>query len=192
METPAPSPRALSLNAQLNRTAVKLLRGDLTLLPVDAIVYYAREDLALGFGFGTAIRVRGGDAVARELDKLGPIRVGEAVITTAGTMNASHIIPACGPKFHEPETEAKLRATMRAALRLADERGLRTIAFPPMGAGFCGVPLDLCAAVMLEEIGKHVAGETGLEEVTICVIDQREFRAFQEKWHLVEESLCTK
>lgn len=192
MDMPAPLPEALSVERPVNRTVVKLIRGDLTLLPVDAVVYYAREDLALGFGFGTAIRVRGGDTVAKELETFGRIGVGEAVITTAGSMNASYIIHACGPKFHEPDTEAKLRATVRAVLRLADERGLRTLAFPPMGAGFYGVPLDLCAAVMLEEISRHAMGPTGLEEITICVMDRREFRAFEDKWHLLEESLCTR
>ncbi len=74
-----------------------------------------------------------------------------------------------------------MTAAVRAALKLADERGLKTIAFPPMGTGFYGVPLDLCARVMLEVIKSHVTAATPLEAITICVMDRREFLAFQDK-----------
>lgn len=154
------------------------MQGDLTALPVDALVYYAREDLRLGSGFGTAIQARGGDAIKKELEKCGRLRAGEAVLTTAGAMPAGFIIHACGPKFQEPDTEAKLRRTMQAALQLAEGQGFRRIAFPPMGAGFYGVPLDLCARVMLEEIRRHLLSGSALEEVILCVLDRREFQAF--------------
>jgi len=158
-----------------------LIQGDLTALPVDAFVFYAREDLRLGSGFGTAIQSRGGDAVRKELEQIGRLRVGEAALTTAGAMKVGFIIHACGPKFQEPDMEAKLRQTMQAVLRLADAKGLKRIAFPPMGAGFYGVPLDLCARVMLETLREHLLGETELEEVTICVLDRREYLAFAER-----------
>jgi len=166
---------------KVNRTFVRLQRGDLTALEVDAFVYYAREDLLAGSGFGTAIQVRGGDSVKKELEKIGRIGMGQAVATGAGNLNAKFIIHACGPKFQEPDTESKLRATILAALRAAEEKGIKTLAFPPMGAGFYGVPLADCARVMLEVIRTYLEGPTALDEVIICVIDQREFDAFKEK-----------
>ncbi len=153
----------------------------MTALPVDAFVFYAKETLDLGSGFGTAIQVRGGDAVKKELQAVGRIGMGEAVLTTAGNMAAKHIIHACGPKFHEPELEQKLRDCMRAALQCAQKNGLKKIAFPAMGAGFYGIPLDLCASVMLEVIKDFVQGGTTLDEVIVCVVDRREFTAFQGK-----------
>lgn len=166
------------IEIKIGRTTVRLMQGDLTALPVDAFVFYAREDLQLGSGFGTAIQARGGDAIRKELEQFPRLKVGEAVMTTAGAMQAGFIIHACGPKFQEPDTEGKLGATMRAALGLADGKGLRRVAFPPMGAGFYGVPLPLCARVMLETIREHTQRETSLEEVIICVLDRREYLAF--------------
>jgi O-acetyl-ADP-ribose deacetylase (regulator of RNase III) len=164
----------------LSKTVVKLTKGDLTALPVDAFVYYAREDLDPGSGYGTAIQQRGGVAVRKELEAIGSIGMGEAVITTAGAMNAKHIIHACGPKFFEPDLEAKLRKCMQSALRVADENGIKTLAFPPMGFGFYGVPMDLCLKVMTEEIAGFLEGrETSLEEIQICVIDISDFKAMQ-------------
>jgi O-acetyl-ADP-ribose deacetylase (regulator of RNase III) len=163
----------------VNRTRVRLERGDLTALEVDAFVFYAREDLVLGSGFGTAIQVRGGDSIKKELERLGRLAPGQAVVSGAGRLKAKFIIHACGPKFQEPDTERKLRATMQAALRAAEEKGVKTLAFPPMGAGFYGVPWELCARVMLEEIQSWLKGQTRLEEVIICVVDGREFQTFQ-------------
>lgn len=163
----------------VNRTRIRLERGDLTALEVDAFVFYAREDLALGSGFGTAIQVRGADSIKKELEKLGRLAPGQAVVSGAGKLRARFIVHACGPKFQEPDTERKLRATMQAALRAAEEKGVRTLAFPPMGAGFYGVPLHLCARVMLEEIAGYLKGPTALELVVICVHDEREFEAFR-------------
>ncbi len=158
-----------------------MIQGDLTALEVDAFVFYAREDLQLGSGFGTAIQSRGGDAVRKQLEQIGRLKVGEAVLTTAGGLKAGFIIHACGPKFQEPDTEAKLRRTMQAALRLADAKGLKRIAFPPMGAGFYGVPLDLCARLMLESLREHLLGGSELEEVILCVLDRREYLAFADR-----------
>ncbi len=175
--TMAPQPKERTVN----RTVVRLQRGDLTALPVDAFVFYAKENLELGSGFGTAIQVRGGEEVRRELKNIGSIRMGEAVITPAGGLVAKHLIHACGPKFQEADMENKLRHCVLSALKCAGRNQLKTIAFPPMGAGFYGVPLELCARVMLETIWSFLLEETGLEEVTICVIDRREFVTFEDK-----------
>jgi len=161
--------------------SVRLEQGDLTALPVDALVYYAREDLALGSGHGTAIQSRGGEAVKKELAAIGGVRMGEAVITGAGNLQAKHIIHACGPKFQEERTAEKLRTAMESALALADSRGLASVAFPPMGAGFYGVPLALCANVMVDSIRGALESASRLRQVTICVTDIREFAVFRQE-----------
>jgi O-acetyl-ADP-ribose deacetylase (regulator of RNase III) len=169
----------------IGKTTVRLQHGDLTALPVDAFVFYAREDLQIGSGYGTAIQTRGGASVKKELEKIGGIKMGEAVMTRAGDMNARHIIHACGPKFQEHDLDSKLRACVHAALREADVAGLKTIALPPMGAGFYGVPLDLCATVMLDVIKSFLQKGTSLEEVIICVIDYRDYVPFSKKMESV-------
>ncbi|MFB3826916.1 MAG: macro domain-containing protein [Bryobacteraceae bacterium] len=174
--TPAPK-----VERRAGQTVIRLEIGDLTALAVDAIVFYAREDLALGSGYGTAIQVRGGDSIKKELAKIGGVRPSEAVITAAGNLKSKYIVHACGPKFNEPEVERKLRATMERALAVAEEKGIRTLAFPPMGAGFYGIPLPACAAVMLAVLVERLGMGSPLEEVIVCARDRREFLAFEEK-----------
>ena len=152
-----------------------------TKYPVDAFVFYAREDLELGSGYGTAIQSRGGVAIRKELDDIGSVKMGEAVITGAGGMNANHIIHACGPKFQEEGLEEKLRKCVDSTLKLADASGLKSLAFPPMGCGFYGVPLDLSAAVMLDCIKSFLGTASTLAEVIICVIDYRDYAPFEKK-----------
>jgi O-acetyl-ADP-ribose deacetylase (regulator of RNase III) len=167
------------IQRSVNQTQVTLLGDDLTALAVDAVVFYAKENLELGSGFGTAIQSRGGDAVGKELEKIGGVRMGGAVITTGGRLNARHVIHACGPKFQEAYTERKLHDCVLSALRLAREKGLESVAFPAMGAGFYGVPLDLCARVMIDTIRDYLGEQTPLKEILICVNDRREFDAFK-------------
>jgi O-acetyl-ADP-ribose deacetylase (regulator of RNase III) len=94
-------------------------------------------------------------------------------------MKAEKIIHAVGPKFQEQEMENKLRKTMENSLLEAEKNGIKKIAFPPMGAGFYGVPLDACARIMIGSIQQHLSGESGLEEVVIFVADKREYDPFK-------------
>ncbi|MDP2996313.1 MAG: macro domain-containing protein [Bryobacterales bacterium] len=167
------------IERKVHQTVVRLMQGDLTALEVDAFVHYAKENLELGSGYGTAIQSRGGGAVKKEVEKIGGIRMGEAVMTTAGGMAAKHIIHACGPKFQESDTEGKLRDCMNSALQIARENGLKSVAFPPMGAGFYGVPLALSAQVMIDAIRSAAAAGTPPEVIIICTVDGRDFLAFK-------------
>ncbi len=154
---------------------VRLIRGDITDLEVEAFVFDITEDLKLGSGYGGAIAQRGGPSVQKELEGLGRLPVGEAVITSAGNMKATHIVHVNGPKFHEPDTEGKLRRAVAAALAAAKERGIRQIAFPLIGTGLYQVPLELSARVLMETITMHLAGDTSLDEVLLVALDSREW-----------------
>jgi O-acetyl-ADP-ribose deacetylase (regulator of RNase III) len=160
-------------------SVIHLEKGDLTMMAIEAIVFYAQHDLLLGSGFGNAIAVRGGSSIQEELKTYGTISTGEAVITSAGELKSNYIIHAVGPRFRESDIEKKLIATMQSVLKIAEEKKIREIGFPPMGTGFYGIPLELSARVMFEVIRNHLAGDTVLEKVVICVMDQREHNAFK-------------
>lgn len=170
---------AVADGIRINRSVVRLARDDITDLEIDAFVFYAQPDLVLGAGFGNAISVRGGPTIQKELEELGPVATGEAVISAAGNLKASVIIHAVGPKFQEEDTEAKLRTTMLNSLKRAEEKGIERVAFPAMGAGYYGIPPDLCARVMLDVIKSHLGSETGIKEVVICVLDTPQYEAFE-------------
>lgn len=165
-------------------SVIHLEKTDLTLMDIEAIVFYAQHNLVLGSGFGNAIAMRGGSSIQEELKTHGTISTGEAVITSAGELKSNYIIHAVGPRFRESDIEEKLIATVQSVLKIAEENKIREIGFPPMGTGFYGIPLELSARVMFEVIRKHLAGETVLEKVVICLIDQREYKAFQEVFEL--------
>jgi len=172
-------PQPVSQCTRINQTVIRLTRDDPTDIEVDAFVFYAVEDLAVGAGFGTAISVRGGPSIAKELEELAPVAVGEAVVTAAGNMKAQHIIHAVGPKFQEENTEGKLQTTVENSLKRAEEKGVQRIAFPAMGAGYYGIAPRLSARVMLRVIKGHLEGQTGIKELIICVLDTPQYNAFQ-------------
>lgn len=165
----------------INRSTVSLIKGDITDLDIDCFVYYAQSDLKLGSGFGGAISVRGGMSIQKELDQKGPISAGQAIITEAGELKAKYIIHANGPKFQEDNIEEKLKVTIENSLKLADDKGIKSIALPPMGTGFYGVPLKTSARITIDTIVEHLKGDTGIEKVIIGVVDQREYRPFHER-----------
>jgi O-acetyl-ADP-ribose deacetylase (regulator of RNase III) len=146
---------------------------------VEAFVRDAPPELVLNAGYDRAISVRGGPSVNEELKKLGRLPVGQAVITGAGGMKAKHIIHANGPKFQEEDEEGKLRRAVLASLRLAEQRGVKQIAFPPMGTGFYVVPMDLCVRVMMETVKEYLKGDTKIEEVIFVGVDLREFKPLE-------------
>jgi O-acetyl-ADP-ribose deacetylase (regulator of RNase III) len=165
--------------ASIQNCTLRLIRQDITDFEVEAIVFYARPDLALGSGFGSAIARRGGQSIKAELDKIGAIKTTEAVITAAGDLKARYIVHAAGPAFQEEQLEDKLRTTILNALRCAEERGIRQIALPPMGAGFYGIPLSSCREIMIRCFKEHLAKGGAINEIVICANDPREYRAFQ-------------
>jgi len=158
---------------------ISLVKTDITDYDIECFVYYASSDLKLGAGFGGAIAVRGGPQIQKDLDKMAPVEPYRAVISDAGELKAKYIIHANGPKFQEEDMEEKIKTTIVNSLKLADEKGIKRIAFPPMGTGFYGVTLDQSARVTLHSIKEYLQGNTGIEEVTVCLNDNREFQPFK-------------
>jgi O-acetyl-ADP-ribose deacetylase (regulator of RNase III) len=165
----------------INGCTIRLVKGDITDIDVQSFVFYAQHNLALGAGFGTAISVRGGPSIQEELKQFGTLQTTDAIVTKAGKMKAEYIVHAVGPRFQEEDTEKKLRATVINSLQRAEEKGIETVAFPPMGTGFYGVPLDVSARVTLDTIKEYISGETKIKEVVICLLDSREYRPFHKQ-----------
>ncbi len=160
-------------------TAIHITQGDLTACDVDAIVNAANNDLILGGGLAGAIRRKGGPSIQAECDDHGPVAVGEAAITHAGDLPAGYIIHQASMAMGGRTTAENLRASTRAALRLAAQHELRTLAFPATGTGIAGFPLEQCAEIMLEEALRHIAGETSLTDVHFVLFDDAARNTFQ-------------
>ncbi|MFC4067240.1 O-acetyl-ADP-ribose deacetylase [Actinoplanes subglobosus] len=128
---------------------IELVEGDITVQRVDAIVNAANSSLLGGGGVDGAIHRKGGPAILEETRKLRAsqygrgLPVGQAVATTAGRLPATWVVHTVGPVFSADEDRSDLlRACYANSLRVADELGAETIAFPLISAGVYRWPVD--------------------------------------------------
>jgi O-acetyl-ADP-ribose deacetylase (regulator of RNase III) len=161
---------------------VILLQGDLTEMETDAIVNAANNDLQLGGGVAGAIRRKGGDDIQRECNAIGSIPVGSAVITTGGRLKARHVIHAASMELGGRTDASSLRNSTAHSLRIAAQRGLKSIAFPAVGTGIAGFPMRECAEIMLGEVAEHLKRPTSLEQIYFILFDKPSLEVFEQVW----------
>ena len=167
---------------------VIIQQGDLTDMDVDAIVNAANNDLILGGGVAGAIRRKGGEEIQRECTKIGTIPLGYAVITGGGKLKARHVIHAASMQLGGGTSAPALRQSVAHTLRLADEHGIKTLAFPAVGTGIAGFPMKECAEIMLGETAKHLCGDTKLESVFFVLFDDDACATFQRAWKKIADA----
>jgi O-acetyl-ADP-ribose deacetylase (regulator of RNase III) len=165
----------------LKATRIRIIRGDLTEAPVDAIVNAANSRLQHGGGVAGAIVRKGGNIIQVESDRIGFVPVGESAITTAGTLAAKYVIHTVGPRWGEGNEEAKLRSAVRSTLKLAAEKGFFSIAMPAISGGIFGFPKDRCARVILDEIAASLTGDTSVKEIDLYLMDPEMIQFFSKE-----------
>jgi O-acetyl-ADP-ribose deacetylase len=166
------------MKAVITGRALELVEGDITEMDTDAIVNAANTRLVLGGGVAGAIRRKGGPAIQAECDRIGGTFVGGAVLTTGGTLKARHVIHAVGPRMGDGDEDEKLRNATLNSLKLADERGLASLAFPAISTGIFGFPIDRCAEIMLRTTIDYLRGQTRLQRVVFCLFGQDSYSVF--------------
>ncbi|MHC4551897.1 MAG: macro domain-containing protein [Planctomycetota bacterium] len=173
------------METKINQTHLELVQGDITDQAVDAIVNAANSQLILGGGVAGAIRQKGGPAVQSECNLKAPIDVGQAAMTTAGDLNAKHVIHVVGPRMGEGDEDDKLKMATINTLKLADKNSLSSLAFCAISTGIFGYPKDRCAKIMLTEIITYLNGNTGLQQVNICLYDKAAYNIFARELELL-------
>src|SRR5207244_3849360 len=153
----------------MSRTSIEVLDTDITTLEVDAIANAANTRLVHGGGVAGAIARAGGPAVQEESNARAPIGLGEAVETTAGDMPARWVIHAATMELGGPTSAEVIRRATASTLRVAEELGARSLALVAFGTGVGGFPLDEAARIEVEEVRRHLDGESGLERVVFAV-----------------------
>lgn len=172
----------------VNGKKITLLRGDLTDLAVDAVVNAANTRLQLGGGVAGAIRMKGGPSIQEECNRIGPIKVGEAAITTGGNLKASHVIHAVGPMYGEGDDDEKLRNATLNSLKTATKNGLATMAFPAISTGIFGFPKDRCAGIMLTAVKEYLKNQkTSLVEVIFCLWSKEDLELFEKTFQTLPD-----
>ena len=160
-----------------------LVRGDITEQEVDAVVNAANSTLMGGGGVDGAIHRRGGSDILEECKRIREERypdglpAGAAVATTAGNLSAMWVIHTVGPVYSKSEDRSALLASCHIeSLRVADEIGARTVAFPAISTGVYGYPLEEAAPVALRAVQE---ADTQVEEVRFVLFDEASSQAFQ-------------
>ena len=168
-------------------TTIILVRGDITRQTADAIVNAANSSLLGGGGVDGAIHRRGGPAILEECRALRASRygkglpTGQAVATTAGDLDARWVIHTVGPVHSGSEDRSDLLASCyRESLRVADELGARTVAFPAISTGVYRWPMDDAARIAVETVR---SARTAVEEVRFVLFDDRVYETFAARLH---------
>jgi O-acetyl-ADP-ribose deacetylase len=161
---------------------IRFVKGDITTMDVDAIVNAANTDLLLGAGVAGAIRRRGGPLIQEECDRIGPIALGEAAVTTGGQLKALYVIHAASMRLGERATAESLRLSARNSLLRAEEKGLKSVAFPAIGTGIAGFPVEECARIMLGETLQHLKSRSSLETICFVLYDDAALKTFEETY----------
>jgi O-acetyl-ADP-ribose deacetylase len=163
--------------------AIEIVQGDITQQAVDAIVNAANSTLLGGGGVDGAIHRSGGPEILAECrrvrDELWPdgLPTGQAVATTAGRLPARWVIHTVGPVYAAVDDPAALLASChREVLRVADELGARSVAFPAISCGVYGYPVEEAAPIA---IGTVQATPTAVELVRFVLFDAATFATFQ-------------
>lgn len=152
------------MKIRVNRGEIEIVEGDLTRQETTAVVNAANNHLWMGGGVAGALKRAGGDVIEEEAMALGPVDVGAAVVTGAGTLPSRYVIHAAVMGQDLRTDEAMIRAATKSALRLAGDRGLESVSLPALGTGVGGFSMHHCARIMIEEAISFLSGgpETNL------------------------------
>lgn len=160
---------------------IKLIKGDITKVPVEAIVNAANSGLLGGGGVDGAIHQAGGPIIMEECRKIGGCPTGKAVITSAGNLPAKFVIHTVGPIWNggNNQEETLLKNAYENSLLLAMENDIKSIAFPNISTGVYGFPKELAAKIANETIGQFNASQEYDLEITFVCFDDENFMFYQ-------------
>lgn len=165
---------------RIGRGVVTLSLGDITECSADAIVNAANNHLWMGAGVAGAIKRKGGDVIESEAVGKGPIAVGEAVATQAGALDAKYVIHAAGMGQDLRTSGEIVESCTMASLRLADELGAVRIAFPAIGTGVGGLPVEVAARSMFKAAVAFLNMDLGsVREIEFVLFEKKDFQSFQ-------------
>jgi O-acetyl-ADP-ribose deacetylase (regulator of RNase III) len=159
---------------------IKLIKSDITKLDVDAIVNAANKTLLGGGGVDGAIHRAAGPKLLEECRKLGGCETGEAKLTFGYNLPAKYVIHTVGPVWkggdsHEAEL---LRKCYKNSLKIAEEKEIKTIAFPNISTGVYGYPKEEAAEIAVDAVKKYLRSSK-IKKVIFCVFNDENFRIYK-------------
>jgi O-acetyl-ADP-ribose deacetylase (regulator of RNase III) len=167
------------MKVKIGRITLSVERGDITDAEVDAVVNAANSELWMGTGVAGSMKRKGGVVIEEEALRQGPIEIGEAVLTVAGNLPATHVIHAATMGKDLKTDPEKIAAATRSTLALAEKHKMESIAFPALGSGVGGVPPAQSADAILSTVLQHVArGNSTLQKILFVLYQEEAYKAF--------------
>ena len=165
----------------MKKNRFELIRGDITLLDVEAIVNAANNSLLGGGGVDGAIHLAAGPELLDECRKLNGCETGQSKITGGYRLKAKHIIHTVGPVWkggYSNETEL-LASCYQTSLALANEKQLKTVAFPGISTGVYRFPKDLAARIAVKETKRFLGKNMYPEKVIFVTYDEESYEIYR-------------
>ncbi len=165
---------------------IRLVKGDITKIPVDAIVNAANSSLMGGGGVDGAIHRAGGNAILEECikirDKQGGCETGKAVITTAGNLPAKYVIHTVGPVWNGGgnNEETLLANAYLSCLEIAKHKGLKSISFPNISTGVYRFPKDKAAEIAINTVQNFCSSNNYDIDIYFVCYDDENFMIYTE------------
>lgn len=161
-------------------TEIELKFGDITKTQVDAIVNPANSYGLMGGGVAFSIKKEAGAGIEKEAISEAPIRIGEAIATSAGKLEAKYVIHA--PTMEEPAQPTNLESIEKAtlaALKRASKLNISSVAFPGMGTGVGGVSKKEASSIMIETIKNFLDHDTKIKKIVLVAYSDKMYDAFR-------------
>jgi O-acetyl-ADP-ribose deacetylase (regulator of RNase III) len=157
---------------------IELWNGDICDLEVDAIVSPAATSLWMSTGVAGELKRAGGDAIEFDAVRQGPVALGDAVVTQAGRLAARVVIHAVSLERNRRTSGPAIDRAARSAMARARELGLVSMAFPALGTGVGGFPLDDAAKIAVDAVRDELATPSSIEHVVFALRGAAAYDAF--------------
>lgn len=160
---------------------LECVKGDITFQSdIDVIVNAANASLVIGGGVAGAIHSSAGPELEKESEKLGPIKPGEAVITSAYNLPNKHVIHCLGPVYGRDKPEDKLLSDCyKNALDIAEENKLNSISFPAISTGAFGYPVKKASRVSIKTIKEKSSELKNLKLIRFVLFSERDLEEYK-------------
>jgi len=166
---------------KIKSTEIAVTKGDITASNNEAIVNAANNKFYMGGGVAGAIKKKGGKAIEEEAVKQGPVKVGEAVITGAGSLPAKYVVHAATMAMDFKTDENIIRIAAYNTLKLAEEKRIKSISFCALGCGVGGFSYEAASKIMAQEVFRYLqeVQEPALKKIEFVLFSEDAFNIFQ-------------
>lgn len=175
------------MNIKIGRTTVSIMQGDITEQETDAIVNAANSTLMGGGGVDGAIHRKGGHRILdeckeiRETEYKDGLPIGKAVITNGGSLKADYVIHTVGPiwKGGNHCEEKLLRDAYQNSVKVAIDKGIKTISFPSISTGAYEFPITKASKIAINAVKGYLERDTNLEKVVFVLFSEEDFEIYR-------------